>query len=193
MSVKLTEDIRFQRAVMGPAPRGARRSDRTKWGRETTLLKLISGQMKPDEGLVTWKKDYQQGSWSRIPHGTAANGKELLYDVFHHYGTHSRSFPESNVNWRLKRTRKTQIPLESTGLCRMNFSERRLRHQRANRTGGARLEYRAAIQCRVAGVKRRRTDESGSCKASPVSSGSALLDEPTNHLDLTSIEWLPSF
>lgn len=38
---------------------------------KTTLLKLIGGQMKPDEGLVTWKKDYQRGSWSKIPHGTA--------------------------------------------------------------------------------------------------------------------------
>jgi len=37
---------------------------------KTTLLKLISGQMKPDEGLVTWKKGLstgllEQDKWGR--------------------------------------------------------------------------------------------------------------------------------
>ncbi|KJD51931.1 ABC transporter ATP-binding protein, partial [Bacillus amyloliquefaciens] len=45
--------------------------------------KLIGGQMKPDEGLVTWKKGLSTGLLEQNPAWDGRKTvKELLYDVF---------------------------------------------------------------------------------------------------------------
>ncbi|MED1738448.1 ABC-F type ribosomal protection protein [Bacillus swezeyi] len=163
---------------------------------KTTLLKLMSGQVQPDEGLVTWKKGTAAGLLEQTPSMDGQKTvKELFYDVFaslwkiqHRLSRIERELAGENDMKRLERL------LERYGALQEEFQQK----------GG--YEISAQIERVAAGLNVSRLFDRpwrGLSGGERTKVGLArlllsapdllLLDEPTNHLDLTAIEWLTSF
>ncbi|MGN9866260.1 ribosomal protection-like ABC-F family protein [Bacillus swezeyi] len=163
---------------------------------KTTLLKLMSGQVQPDEGLVTWKKGTAAGVLEQTPSMDGQKTvKELLYDVFaslwkiqHRLSRIERELADENDMKRLERL------LERYGALQEEFQQK----------GG--YEISAQIERVAAGLNVSRLFDRpwrGLSGGERTKVGLArlllsapdllLLDEPTKHLDLTAIEWLTAF
>ncbi|MFT0802547.1 ABC-F family ATP-binding cassette domain-containing protein [Bacillus swezeyi] len=163
---------------------------------KTTLLKLMSGQVQPDEGLVTWKKGTAAGVLEQTPSMDGQKTvKELLYDVFaslwkiqHRLSRIERELADENDMKRLERL------LERYGALQEEFQQK----------GG--YEISAQIERVAAGLNVSRLFDRpwrGLSGGERTKVGLArlllsapdllLLDEPANHLDLTAIEWLTAF
>ena len=163
---------------------------------KTTLLKIMSGQVKPDEGLVTWKKGISAGLLEQAPrHDGHQTVKELLFDVFaslwktqHQLSDIERKLANEQDADQLERL------LERYGALQDEFQQK----------GG--YEVSAQIERVAAGLNIGRLFDTpwrslsggertkvGLARLLLSAPDLLLLDEPTNHLDLTAIEWLTSF
>lgn len=163
---------------------------------KTTLLKLISGQMKPDEGLVTWKKGLSTGLLEQNP---AWDGKETvkepLYDVFSSLWNTQQKL--SRIERQLaveKDAEKLRFLLEKYGALQDEFQRKGgygISAQIERVAHGLNIERLFNAEWReLSGGERTKAGLARLLLSAP---DLLLLDEPTNHLDLTSIEWLTSF
>ncbi|MCY7771171.1 ribosomal protection-like ABC-F family protein [Bacillus haynesii] len=163
---------------------------------KTTLLKLISGQMKPDEGLVTWKKGLSTGLLEQDPSWDGSKTvKELLYDVFSSLWNTQQKL--SRIEHQLsveKDAEKLSLLLEKYGSLQDEFQRKGgygISAQIERVAHGLNIERLFDAKWReLSGGERTKAGLARLLLSAP---DLLLLDEPTNHLDLTSIEWLTSF
>lgn len=164
---------------------------------KSTLLRLISKMEKPDEGLLTVRKDTRIGYLAQIPTEWESG---TVYDVL------AASFAEL-LECRAAMTELEQRmsdPSAMGGLDQLLGRYAQLQ-ERFEREGGYELDARidqVATGLRIARevYGRSFTSLSGGEKTKIALASQLigkpdvlLLDEPTNHLDLFGVEWLEEY
>ncbi len=157
---------------------------------KSTLMKLISGEISPDEGDISRRQGLRVALVSQeIPQGLAGsvfdivaggmgNAAELLAE-YHHLG--HRLAAEGGVEL-LKRLESLQKALEDAGGWRL--------HQEVERIL-TRLQLLPDEEfASLSGGTKRRALLARALVSEP---DILLLDEPTNHLDISTIIWLEDF
>jgi len=162
---------------------------------KTTFLRLISGEIEPEEGKIERKKNLQFGY---LPQKVPLSSEKTLYEevkeVFDEILkleekidnlTTLMSREEGDISHYLKEFDKLQEEFEEKGgyiyeakikevLFGLGFTEDKFKMKISDLSGGekSRISYSKLL------LK---------------SSDLLLLDEPTNHLDIEAIEWLEGF
>ncbi|UOY88335.1 ribosomal protection-like ABC-F family protein [Bacillus glycinifermentans] len=163
---------------------------------KTTLLKLMSGQVKPDEGLVTWKKGISAGLLEQsAAHAGDQTVKELLFDVFASLWNVQNQL--SAIERRLAEEQDAETLerlLERYGALQDEFQQKggyEVSSQIERVAAGLKISRLLDAKWRdVSGGERTKVGLARLLLSSP---DLLLLDEPTNHLDLDAIEWLTTF
>jgi ATP-binding cassette subfamily F protein 3 len=164
---------------------------------KSTLLRLISKMEKPDEGLLTVRKDTRIGYLAQIPTEWESG---TVYDVL------AASFAEL-LACRAAMTELEQRMSEPSAIGELDQLLGRYAQlqERFEREGGYELDARidqVATGLRIAREVYGRgfTSLSGGEKTKIALASQLigkpdvlLLDEPTNHLDLFGVEWLEEY
>lgn len=164
---------------------------------KSTLLRLISKMEKPDEGLLTVRKDTRIGYLAQIP---TEWERGTVYDVL------AASFAEL-LACRAAMTELEQRMSDSSAIGELDQLLRRYAQlqERFEREGGYELDARidqVASGLRIAREVYGRdfASLSGGEKTKIALASQLigkpdvlLLDEPTNHLDLYGVEWLEEY
>ncbi|MCY9657688.1 ABC-F family ATP-binding cassette domain-containing protein [Paenibacillus chondroitinus] len=164
---------------------------------KSTLLRLISKMEKPDEGLLTVRKDTRIGYLAQIPTEWESG---TVYDVL------AASFAEL-LECRAAMTELEQRMSESAadGQLDQLLGRYAQLQERFEREGGYELDARidqVATGLRIARevYERSFASLSGGEKTKIALASQLigkpdvlLLDEPTNHLDLFGVEWLEEY
>ncbi|MBA2942983.1 ABC-F family ATP-binding cassette domain-containing protein [Paenibacillus sp. CGMCC 1.16610] len=164
---------------------------------KSTLLRLISKMEKPDEGLLTVRKDTRIGYLAQIPTEWESG---TVYDVL------AASFAEL-LECRAAMTELEQRMSEpaADGQLDQLLGRYAQLQERFEREGGYELDARidqVATGLRIARevYERSFTSLSGGEKTKIALASQLigkpdvlLLDEPTNHLDLFGVEWLEEY
>ncbi|ASA19684.1 ribosomal protection-like ABC-F family protein [Paenibacillus donghaensis] len=167
---------------------------------KTTLIRLLNGEEKPDQGQIAIRRGATAGKLAQIQE---ADGQETVYEVL------QRSFAEP-LRWQ-SRLREMEMEMASPDAQQQEAAWNRLLREygslqeKFEAAGGYEIE--ASIQ-RIAsglGIGRGQYERSFASLSGGEKTkvGLAvlllqkpdilLLDEPTNHLDMDAIEWLEQF
>lgn len=156
---------------------------------KSTLLRLIAGELKPDQGII----DRQQGlriarlaqDVPRDLHGsvfeTVARGLGPCGELLSRYHTLNQTLDRGNAD-QLAELSRLQQAIESAG----GWPLQQGIEQALSRLN---LDPEASVQSLSGGVLRRVL----LAMALATDPDILLLDEPTNHLDIESIAWLEQF
>jgi ABC transport system ATP-binding/permease protein len=149
---------------------------------KTTFLKILGGELEPDSGEVTRRKDLVTGylpqSFSLNESSTAyenimAGAKDLL-DLIHEY----ENSPSDSA--------QHEILFEQIN----HFDGWNLEHRAKSLMTHLNAPSSERIVNTLSGGEKRRV---ALCKALLARPDFLILDEPTNHLDTDSIEWLEEY
>ncbi len=157
---------------------------------KTTLMKVISGQLKPDDGKVSFAKGVQVAYLPQeIPSNMIGNVSDIVLSGLGELAKLVSDY--HHVSHRLE-TEHTQKLLDEfdrlqTEMNRSNAWE--IDRQVENVLSHMKLDGQAEFQLLSGGQKRRTL----LAKALVSSPQILMLDEPTNHLDIDSINWLENF
>ncbi|RLT92488.1 ATP-binding cassette domain-containing protein [Ketobacter sp.] len=156
---------------------------------KSTLLKVISGQIKPDDGQIEMSPGTRI-AWleQEVPQGTGGSVYDVvasglgkvgeLIQQYHHLTEELASGSEAAFN-RLESVQKALEAEDGWAL-----------QQRVEATlSKLSLEGEVAFEAQSGGVKRRVLLARALVQEPDI----LLLDEPTNHLDIESIAWLEEF
>lgn len=160
---------------------------------KTTLLKILTKEMEPDDGLVTMSKDCQIGYLKQnMDLSSNRTVYEELLSVFNEVITLEEKLHE--MENEIARTSSLEL-INTYDLLRTQFEQKKG------------YEYKSLVKGVLKGLG---FDESIYQKPISILSGGQknrvalgklllqeptllLLDEPTNHLDIEAIEWLEGF
>ncbi|MFA6569763.1 MAG: ABC-F family ATP-binding cassette domain-containing protein [Bacteroidota bacterium] len=166
---------------------------------KSTLLKILNGIIKPEEGLITTPKDFRLGY---LPQETVTNSEKSIFDE-----TLSALTEMNSIEAEMQEINK-QISIssdyDSPSYLRLIQKHTEL-NERFNHIGGNTVE--GEIETILVGLGFKREDFhkplnefSGGwqmrvelAKILISKPNCILLDEPTNHLDIESIQWLEEF
>lgn len=157
---------------------------------KTTLLRLMAGEMGPDDGRVSRQKglrtafvpqdvprDIEGEIFDVVASGLGERGR-LLSD-YHHV---SHLLEENSSAELLRELSRLQAELDRTRSWQTD-------HQVEQAIASMKLSPRDRFECLSGGARRRALLARALVSAPDL----LLLDEPTNHLDIDSIIWLEGF
>ena len=163
---------------------------------KTTLLRIIVGEMTPDEGLVTFAKGK---SYGYLAQNTEISGDATIYDTLLQVKEHLLVLEQE-----IRKVEKQMKYVKGADL-------EALMNQYANMTHQFEMEGGYQYQSELVGVLKGLgfLEEEFSKPMSTLSGGQKtrvalgkllltksdliILDEPTNHLDMGSISWLETY
>ena len=163
---------------------------------KTTLLRIIVGEITPDEGLVTFSKGK---SYGYLAQNTDISGDATIYDTLLQVKEHLLVLEQE-----IRKVEKQMKYVEGAEL-------ESLMNQYANMTHSFEMEGGYQYQSELVGVLKGLgfLEEEFSKSMSTLSGGQKtrvalgkllltkpdliILDEPTNHLDMGSIAWLENY
>ena len=163
---------------------------------KTTLLRIIVGEMTPDEGLVTFAKGK---SYGYLAQNTEISGDATIYDTLLQVKEHLLVLEQE-----IRKVEKQMKYVEGADL-------EALMNQYANMTHQFEMEGGYQYQSELVGVLKGLgfLEEEFNKPMSTLSGGQKtrvalgkllltkpdliILDEPTNHLDMGSISWLETY
>jgi ATPase subunit of ABC transporter with duplicated ATPase domains len=167
---------------------------------KTTLLKLIARQNKPDEGLLTHKKDIRIGYLPQIPEEFEAM---TVYETLA-YGYRDLQDCRRQMN-RLEQEMSQPRAADDTERMERLLKSYSTLQERFEQAGGYEMEANIDQVADGLDIPKSAYDRifgslSGGEKTRIVLASQLigkpdllLLDEPTNHLDLKGLEWLEQF
>ncbi|WP_088007401.1 ribosomal protection-like ABC-F family protein [Indiicoccus explosivorum] len=162
---------------------------------KTTLLAVLSGELKPTEGAVTWKRGSTVGRLAQSPEEPAhAVTHELLRSVFKKLADKQEALEKLEARMAAASPDDLESLLGKYGSLQEEFM----------REGGYEIEARidqVLNGLKISSLKQKEwgmlsggeRTKVGLAKLLLQEPDLLLLDEPTNHLDLASIEWLAGF
>lgn len=163
---------------------------------KTTLLRIIVGEMTPDEGLVTFAKGK---SYGYLAQNTEVSGDATIYDTLLQVKEHLLVLEQE-----IRKVEKQMKYVEGSEL-------EALMNQYSNMTHSFETEGGYQYQSELVGVLKGLgfIEEEFNKPMSTLSGGQKtrvalgkllltkpdliILDEPTNHLDMNSIAWLETY
>ena len=163
---------------------------------KTTLLRIIVGEMTPDDGLVTFSKGK---SYGYLAQNTDISGDATIYDTLLQVKEHLLVLEQE-----IRKVEKQMKYVEGAEL-------EALMNQYANMTHSFEMEGGYQYQSELVGVLKGLgfIEEEFNKPMSTLSGGQKtrvalgkllltkpdliILDEPTNHLDMNSIAWLETY
>ncbi|HEY9161682.1 MAG TPA: ATP-binding cassette domain-containing protein [Desulfomonilia bacterium] len=157
---------------------------------KSTLMKLIAGEIMPDEGGIIKNGDIRT---SLLPQEVPDNLSGSVYDVvasggmehielLREYHDLTARIASNSSESDIRKLERVQHLLETTGAWHHHLNVETV----ITNTG---LDENAEFKTLSAGMKRRVFLARALVKEPDI----LLLDEPTNHLDISSIEWLEAF
>ncbi|MEX1367750.1 MAG: ABC-F family ATP-binding cassette domain-containing protein [Nannocystaceae bacterium] len=160
---------------------------------KTTLVRMLAGELTPDEGEVVTRNGLRVGVLAQEPHfppGVSAVGA-VLAGLEQWQAAMDR---HADVTARLERGEQPLQPLLLAQADAAGEVERlggwEKRHEAATVLGHVGVHDIDAAVEPMSGGERRRVALARVLVAAP---DLAILDEPTNHLDIGAIEWLESW
>lgn len=163
---------------------------------KTTILKLISGIEKPDEGAISIKKGSTVGYLSQIPSfQNEITCREVLYSTFNEI---------NKMSERLKQLEKRMAVEFEEKAMEKYMKEYGILQDRFMEAGGYEIESKIEKVSNGLGIHPlldqpfSQTSGGEQTKVSLAyillqQPDLLLLDEPTNHLDIRGVEWLEEF
>jgi ATP-binding cassette subfamily F protein 3 len=167
---------------------------------KTTLLRLLAKQIKPDDGLLTTRKESRIGFLAQVP---AEREESTVYEVL---ASGYRELLECKAAMtELERNMSDPaMSLQQDQLDRL-LSQYAALQERFEREGGYQLDagidqvanglgmdraFYTRIYSTLSGGEKTKVGLAAMLISKP---DLLLLDEPTNHLDLNGVEWLEEF
>jgi len=157
---------------------------------KTTLVRMLAGELSPDEGEVVCRAGLRVGYLAQEPH--FAPGLSAVEAVLAGLSEWQAAIDRhAEVSTRLERGAEDLEPLllaqadAATDVERLGGWEKR--HEAATVLAHVGVERIDASIDPMSGGERRRVALARVLVAAP---DLAILDEPTNHLDIGAIEWL---
>lgn len=162
---------------------------------KTTLLNVLSGELKPTEGTVTWKKGSNFGLLKQSPEAPEhKHTDEILRGVFSELNVMRVRLEEMEKRMAASDPAEVERLLAKYGALQDEFMQRGgydidMRIDQV--LNGLKISKLKQMQWgMLSGGERTKVELAKLLLQEP---DLLLLDEPTNHLDLASIEWLANF
>ena len=157
---------------------------------KTTLIRLINGDIIPDEGVISIPKGVSTATLPQVvPSGldgtvsdVVAGGMKFIGELQKEYQKVSSHISEHGGDELLNRLDKIHNQFETGGGWRINQHVETV-------ISRLKLNPAAIFENLSAGLKRRALLARALVRNPDI----LMLDEPTNHLDLESIKWLEEF
>lgn len=161
---------------------------------KTTLLNLLAGMEKQDEGHISWRKNLSVGMLIQQPEFPDDQCvMEILMEAFEELNEINDEM-EVLENKMAEGTAHLEKIIEKYGRLQETYEELGgySRHNQVKKVAtGLKIDDLLEKSWHVlSGGERTKT---GLARLLLTSPDLLLLDEPTNHLDISSIEWLTSF
>ncbi len=157
---------------------------------KTTLMKIMSGQLKPDKGLVVYQKGIRV---THLPQEVPTDITGNLFDlVLSGLGERVKLLSDyHHVNHRLQ-TEYSEALMEELGRLQAEMDHTggwETNRQVEDVIAQMKLDPESEFENLSGGQKKRAL----LAKALVLKPDILMLDEPTNHLDIESIDWLEGF
>ena len=153
---------------------------------KTTLLKILTGQIKPDEGVVSTREGIKLGYLTQQPN-VAANlsVKEILFDDKNKVAKVVREYEECihHTDTTPERMQHALELMEEFNAWDYDAKVQEI----TSKLGITDLDQQFG---ELSGGQKKRIFLAQMLLTEP---GLIMMDEPTNHLDLEAIEWLESY